>query len=378
MARYSTGHPAGRARGNDDHGHRHVGVDRGEADEDPRMTNGRAADENQLANGGARPETTTSKKVMPVDASGDGRNRTLAVIADELRAAIKSDTANIIKKGKLLQEAKEQLPEDGKWLRWLEEQFSMTDRTAQKYMKAADFIAKNELSSLLNLTPNALYLLSEDAHWKKQGRLNYRGQATQAVLQIASRELVNDHRAKEIIGSIIGEAQGEALQAKHEAAGKQLSEGPKGSERAEEIPGVGVVRKPSSRPATPTKTVTVSKSKHTNDNTSPPATTKSANAGNSIAQKATETASVDIPLPMTALMELANVVASRAVVTEKAEAFAGAILGAVSGLRIVTEQLVGVAPPDDLAVIKKFHDQIADICRQFLRELSETRTTMRT
>ena len=120
------------------------------------MTNGRAADENQLANGRARPQTTTSKKVMPVDASGDGRNRTLAVIADELRAAIKSDTANIIKKGKLLQEAKEQLPEDGKWLRWLEEQFSMTDRTAQKYIVPSSALASTEFLRYVCL-PNTTF-----------------------------------------------------------------------------------------------------------------------------------------------------------------------------------------------------------------------------
>ena len=56
----------------------------------------------------------------------------------------------------------------GDWLSWLNQEFSMSDRTAQKYMKAADFADKYELGSDLNFSPSALYRLSEDL---RMGRL---------------------------------------------------------------------------------------------------------------------------------------------------------------------------------------------------------------
>ena len=92
-------------------------------------------------------------------------NRTLAVIADELHAALKRETADILTIGTLLVEAKAQVGH-GKWLSWLKQEFSMSERSAQKYMKAAEFAAKNELSADLDLSPSALYLLSEDSHWE--------------------------------------------------------------------------------------------------------------------------------------------------------------------------------------------------------------------
>ena len=65
---------------------------------------------------------------------------------------------DIIETGRDLQEVKGKL-EHGQFEPWLNTEFNMTTRTAQKYMRAAEyFVDKRELSS--HLTPNTIYLLS--------------------------------------------------------------------------------------------------------------------------------------------------------------------------------------------------------------------------
>jgi chemotaxis protein histidine kinase CheA len=143
------------------------------------------------------------------------------VIADELRIALKSETANIIRIGDLFVEAKRKVKR-GRWIPWLEQEFSMSDRTAQKYMKAAKFVAKYELGSDLNLSPSALYLLSEDASWRAFSK-EERERITAAVLEAAASERIEQERAQEIIDQILEEiaaadtAKREALCAKQEA-----------------------------------------------------------------------------------------------------------------------------------------------------------------
>jgi hypothetical protein len=150
-----------------------------------------------------------------------GANRTLAVIADELRIALKSETANIIRIGDLFVEAKRKVKR-GRWIPWLKQEFSMSDRTAQKYMKAAKFVAKYELGSDLNLSPSALYLLSEDASWRAFTK-EERERITAAVLEAAASERIEQERAQEIIDQILEEiaaadtAKREALCAKQDA-----------------------------------------------------------------------------------------------------------------------------------------------------------------
>ncbi len=65
---------------------------------------------------------------------------------------------DIIETGRDLLEVKGKL-EHGQFEPWLNTSFNMTTRTAQKYMRAAEWMAgKSELSSFL--TPNTIYLLS--------------------------------------------------------------------------------------------------------------------------------------------------------------------------------------------------------------------------
>jgi len=129
------------------------------------------------------------------------RNRTLADVADELHAALRRETQDILTVGSLLIEAKAHV-RHGEWLSWLKQQFCMSDRSAQKYMKAAEFAVKNELGSDLKLSPSALYLLSEDCSW---GKGHGRREATDAVIKAAKERRVGYDRTKEIIDKTIAE-----------------------------------------------------------------------------------------------------------------------------------------------------------------------------
>ena len=152
-------------------------------------------------------------------------NRTVAIIAEELHTALKRETDDIIAIGGLLTEAKAQV-KHGEWLPWLKREFSMSERSAQNYMKAAEFADKNEIVADLKLSPLALYLLSGDSYSEDEYG---RREAIDAVVKVASEERVGYDRAKEIIDRTCArkkardEAIAEAMaddkeQAKHDAA----------------------------------------------------------------------------------------------------------------------------------------------------------------
>ena len=78
-------------------------------------------------------------------------NRALEVIVGELRSALKTETSDIIKIGELLVEAKTHV-QHGRWLAFLKK-FSMSERSAQRYMKAYQFVsAKNVTVTDLDLS----------------------------------------------------------------------------------------------------------------------------------------------------------------------------------------------------------------------------------
>jgi len=85
--------------------------------------------------------------------------RPLEIINAELRIALKLDTDNVISIGKLLTEAKDQLPH-GAWIPWLRG-FGIDPRTAQNYMAAHRVSLKYETVSHLKLRPAALYAMDE-------------------------------------------------------------------------------------------------------------------------------------------------------------------------------------------------------------------------
>jgi hypothetical protein len=105
--------------------------------------------------------------------------RDLSVIEAELHTALKSGTMNKIKIGDLLVEAK-QTVKHGEWLRWLENNFALSERSAQHYMAASEFAAKNESVADLKLFVTGIYALKK-----------YDEKTVTAVLKVAKTEWLN-------------------------------------------------------------------------------------------------------------------------------------------------------------------------------------------
>jgi hypothetical protein len=114
--------------------------------------------------------------------------RELATIAAEIRETYRNDTGNVIKRGNLLLEAKAQV-KHGEWLPWLDENFSMDERTAQRAMAAAKFAAKYDGVSYLNLSVEALYELSAG---------DYSAKVVKAVIKEAKTKPVSAQRVWDI------------------------------------------------------------------------------------------------------------------------------------------------------------------------------------
>jgi DUF3102 family protein len=131
----------------------------------------------------------------------------LEAISKEIDALDKRQVADIIRKGDLLREAKDMLHTHGGWLRWLKERHSMSERTAQRCMKASQFAKSVTVTDFATckLSINALYLLSEDRYWKKGVDENSRRSATEEVLSEAAKQKVGTTKAKQIISRTIGE-----------------------------------------------------------------------------------------------------------------------------------------------------------------------------
>jgi hypothetical protein len=150
--------------------------------------------------------------------------RDIELIVTELQAALKRETADIIIIGGLLIEAQEQL-DHGEWLPWLKENFGSTPRTAQNYMKAAKFAAKNEIVSHLKLRPSCIYRISGDDPYGLYGR-----KAVKAIFKAAETEWINGDRAEEIAVSLrpprptLTEAALEEIEAAREEAEKTAQE----------------------------------------------------------------------------------------------------------------------------------------------------------
>jgi hypothetical protein len=112
-----------------------------------------------------------------------------------LRAALRSETKNIIEIGKLLKESRTHL-EHGEWQRWLAKNFDLSQRTALRYTNACDYAvkrgargAKMDTVSVLNLSPTVLYGLAE-------GRYDEREEA--AILTAARKGRVDLDAARAV------------------------------------------------------------------------------------------------------------------------------------------------------------------------------------
>jgi hypothetical protein len=90
-------------------------------------------------------------------------------ITAKLRAALQSQTKNLIEIGKLLIESREHL-EHGDWQAWLTENFDLSYRTAHRYVGAAEYVAakSDTVSDFANLSPTVLYELAEGRYDEKE------------------------------------------------------------------------------------------------------------------------------------------------------------------------------------------------------------------
>lgn len=118
--------------------------------------------------------------------------RPLDVITTELSAVLQSETVCIIKSGILLIEAKAQV-KHGQWLPYLSENFDLGERTAQRYMAAAEWYwtASNTTPvSDLKLSPTVLYGLATG---------DYEPETAALIVEAAKSKWVNESRAIAIV-----------------------------------------------------------------------------------------------------------------------------------------------------------------------------------
>jgi DUF3102 family protein len=85
--------------------------------------------------------------------------RDLATIVTTIKRTFRDDICNIIRRGELFQQAKDQI-EHGRWLMWVETNFNWDEQMAQRAMSVAKFAAKYDTVSALNLTKGVLYGLA--------------------------------------------------------------------------------------------------------------------------------------------------------------------------------------------------------------------------
>ncbi len=100
--------------------------------------------------------TTTTKKTTTKKTTHKAPARELSVIAAEINTKLRGEVSGVLEIGALLLEAK-RAAGHGNWQTWLQGNFNLSERTAQKYIAAHRWASKYELSAVLNLTPTILY-----------------------------------------------------------------------------------------------------------------------------------------------------------------------------------------------------------------------------
>jgi hypothetical protein len=99
------------------------------------------------------------KSKAPKAKTAKAEPRDVATIVTKIKRTFRDDICNIIRRGELLQQARDQIEHDG-WLTWLETNFNWDEHMAQRAMSVAKFTAKYDTVSALNLTKGVLYGLA--------------------------------------------------------------------------------------------------------------------------------------------------------------------------------------------------------------------------
>jgi hypothetical protein len=121
----------------------------------------------------------------------------LADIEAVLASKLRGERLTVIDIGRLLLEAKRKVAH-GEWLPWLAKHFGKSERSAQNYMNAAEWAAKNATVADLKLRPSALYWLASvdngqtPDHHREGTRLCYvRDEVEAAVFALAKTKWVD-------------------------------------------------------------------------------------------------------------------------------------------------------------------------------------------
>jgi hypothetical protein len=123
--------------------------------------------------------------------------RTLAQIAASIRKRTES-LSDILAIGADLIEAKEQLPEEERWLDWLSEEFDFSWRSAQNYMSAQRLASKNATVAYSKLTSSALYwLATAELPVNVLGKILRRAKHHR-ITEADAKSLADKARAKEV------------------------------------------------------------------------------------------------------------------------------------------------------------------------------------
>ena len=139
--------------------------------------------------------TTSSAEVLSLD-----------TLADRIRSRLKRTLADMLATGADLIEAKNKLPH-GAFGKWITAEFGMTDRTAQNYMRGAEWAAEHNLKSetVSDLPSATVYKIAADttpAEIKAEVAEKIRSGSTVDVEQIEMRidmaraEAAKDRRSK--------------------------------------------------------------------------------------------------------------------------------------------------------------------------------------
>ena len=124
------------------------------------------------------------------------RDTALNRLAAKLRTAVRRETTNIIEIGNLLIESRKLFADEhGEWLPWLEKNFERSERSAQRYIAAAEYVAgkSDTVSDFSNLSPSVL-------HWLAAGHYNAEQEA--AILAATREGRVNHTRADAICDAL--------------------------------------------------------------------------------------------------------------------------------------------------------------------------------
>ena len=89
----------------------------------------------------------------------------MAQVAERIRARIRRTTIDIIETGNDLIQVKAGL-DHGRFLEWIETEFSMTDRAARNYMQAARW-AEGKPETISDLPPTTIYALASPSTTKE-------------------------------------------------------------------------------------------------------------------------------------------------------------------------------------------------------------------